>query len=260
MIIDFHAHAFPDELAPKALKKLAYKSHVKPSFDGTVSGLLKSMDKAGIEKSVLLNIATRPEQTEKIIAWCLGIKSERIIPFASIHPENKNIGALAGRIKGEGLPGVKLHPMYQDFSMDEERLFPLYEALRKEGLLLLLHTGFAEGKRAEMKRLKNIIIRFPGLRIIASHTGGWKMWAEVLDVIAGSDIWLEISMTMKYIEDMGLFFEILEKHSGDKILFGTDAPWAGQKEEALNFKKLNLGKEIEDRIFYKNALALLASV
>ena len=86
------------------------------------------------------------------------------------------------------------------------------------------------------------------------------MWQEVLDTIAGSGVWLEISMTLKYIEDAGIFLEILEKHPDGKILFGTDAPWASQQEEIANLKKLHLGKEIEDRIFYKNALALLASV
>ena len=126
MIIDFHTHAFPDDLAEKAVSGLGYDSKLKPSYDGTIDGLLKSMDEAGIEKSVVLNIATKPSQAENIINWCLKVRSERIIPFASIHPDNGNFPVIISRIKNEGIRGIKLHPMYQDFYADEERLFPVY--------------------------------------------------------------------------------------------------------------------------------------
>lgn len=262
MIIDFHTHAFPAHLAADAINKLAYSSKVKPSFDGTISGLLNSMDSAGIEKSVVLNIATKPEQVANIIKWCLKIKNERIIPFASIHPDNKDFKDLIKRIKGEGLAGIKLHPMYQDFYLDDDRMFFIYEEIVSAGLILIFHAGldiaFRSDKRAEVIRLKKVIKKFPGLKIVAAHTGGWQMWGDVLKEIAGHNIWIETSMTLKYIEDKKILLEILKKHSPDKIMFGTDAPWSDQKEEVELMNGLDIPAELKNKIFSANAQKLLS--
>lgn len=261
MIIDFHTHAFPDELAEKAINGLARKSRQEPSFDGSVPGLLKSMDAAGIEKSVVLNIATNPAQAENILRWCLEVRSERIIPFPSIHPENKDFSALIKRIKSEGLKGIKLHPMYQDFYADDERMFPVYEKILEENLILIFHSGFdialPEDGRADIKRILKVNEKFPELKIIASHTGGWRMWNNVLDEMAGHDIYIETSMTFKYIKDMDIFYRIVKKHPEDKILFGTDAPWGNQEEDVKAVKELNISPSLKEKIFHNNARALL---
>ncbi|RLD16123.1 MAG: amidohydrolase [Caldiserica bacterium] len=260
-IIDFHTHAFPDDLAERALNKLTYKSKVKPSFNGTVRGLLQSMDEAGIEKAVLLNIATKPTQVENIIIWCKKIRSERIIPFPSIHPENENYREILKKIKGEGFKGIKLHPMFQNFDMINEKMFFIYEEIAKNKLILVFHSGydiaFPEDERASVKKLKKVHQKFPELKIVASHTGGWNMWKEVLNEIAGLNIWIEISMTVKYIDDIEIFYKILEKHDNDKILFGTDAPWSSQKEEVEKFKNLKIEDSFKNKILYENAFTLL---
>jgi len=90
-IIDFHTHAFPDEIAEKAMQKLQENCIVKPILNGTISELLKSMDKNGISTSVLCNIATKPEQFESILKWSKRIRSERIIPLLSVHPDDKEL-------------------------------------------------------------------------------------------------------------------------------------------------------------------------
>lgn len=262
MIIDFHTHAFPDKLAESALAKLTYPSKIKPSFDGTVSGLLKSMDEAGIEKSVVLNIATKPSQTENIIEWCKEIKGERIIPFASVHPENKNAGDLIKRIGSEGLSGIKLHPMYQNFYLDDEKMFIVYEESAKNNIIILFHMGFDIAfpgvRSAEIRRLKKVVQIFPELKIVAAHTGGWRMWDEVLPELVGLNIWIETSMTLKYIEDRNIFLEILKKYPSDKIMFGTDTPWSDQKEELdLMQGLLDISDDLNEKIFSGNAKKLL---
>ncbi|MBN1422128.1 MAG: amidohydrolase, partial [Planctomycetes bacterium] len=84
MIIDAHTHAFPDPLAARALESLsANAGGIRPFHDGTVAGLIRSMDAAGVDRSVLCPIATRPDQQEGILRWVLAAPRERIIPFAS---------------------------------------------------------------------------------------------------------------------------------------------------------------------------------
>ena len=50
MIIDFHTHTFPDNIAEKALKKLSDSSRAVPYTKGTASSRFEFMKEAGIEK------------------------------------------------------------------------------------------------------------------------------------------------------------------------------------------------------------------
>ena len=261
MIIDFHTHAYPDDIAERAINGLMYSSKIKPYSNGTISGLLKSMDDAGIDKSVVLNIATKPEQVENIIKWCIKIKNNRIIPFASIHPENKNYKELLKRIKNENILGIKLHPMYQDFCLDDENMYYIYEEISINNLILIFHMGFdiafRKDKRAEVRRLIKIIKKFPELKIVAAHTGGWQMWDEVISELVGLNVWIETSMTVEYIDNKNKFVEILKKHLADRILFGTDIPWANQKSEVNGIKELDITADFKNKIFCNNARELL---
>ena len=90
MIIDFHVHCFNDELAAKAVPQLAKCANIPARLDGTILSLKESMKKAGVDKSVVLSIATKPSQTEKINNWTALIQDDSIIGFGSIHPENEN--------------------------------------------------------------------------------------------------------------------------------------------------------------------------
>ena len=66
MIIDFHTHTFPDELADRAVGTLAHSGGIHNYLDGRVHSLTDSMKKAGIDYSVLLPVATKPNQCDTI--------------------------------------------------------------------------------------------------------------------------------------------------------------------------------------------------
>ena len=71
MLIDFHTHAFPDFLAQRALDSLSKDIASAPLTDGTVAGLLSSMDAWGVDRAVICNIAARPGQTENVNAFAV---------------------------------------------------------------------------------------------------------------------------------------------------------------------------------------------
>ena len=134
MVIDFHTHAFSDKIVEKAMGSLVETSGIKPYTDGSVKGLLEHMDKCGVDKSVILPIATKPAQQKIINSWANEIMSDRIYPFGSVHPDAEDICEELERIKELGLYGVKLHPDYQNFMADEEKakdlLISLYQYYR----------------------------------------------------------------------------------------------------------------------------------
>lgn len=258
--IDVHCHAFPDFLAPKAITQLSeHSGPYKPFTDGTISGLLKEMDKYEIEKAFIANIATKPEQSKAITQWSKEIMSKRIVPLGSIHPASNDWKNEISLIKEVGLPGIKLHPMYQEFSIDESRMLPIYECIAANKLFILFHAGydiaFPQDRRASSEKILHIKRMFPELTIIAAHIGGWQMWEESLEYIIGQDIYIETS----FLKEMGekMFYTIIRKHDTEKILFGSDSPWTDIKTELNLIETLNLPFEIKTQILYENAYNLL---
>jgi len=261
MLIDFHAHAFPDALAPRAMKALlAEAPGIKSYLDGTVGDLLRSMDRAGIEKSVVCCIATKPEQFEPILGWCAQIRSDRLIPFPSVHPADPRALDHIRAIRAEGFGGIKLHPYYQDFFADEERMLAFYREVAREGLLLVMHTGydiaFPRIRRADPQRILKVTELFPSLGFVTTHMGAWQQWDEVQDQLLGRKIYMEISFAL---EDLGpeRARAMILAHPDECVLFGTDSPWTDQSHTLSLLEKLGLPQKKMESITAGNARRLL---
>jgi predicted TIM-barrel fold metal-dependent hydrolase len=94
---------------------------------------------------------------------------------------------------------------------------------------------------------------------VLAHCGGNELFEDVFNVLAGKNIYFDTAFILDYI-NKETFINILEKHGEDKILFATDSPWRDIKKDVEIVKSLNLKKEVEDKIFYKNALRLLKGI
>ena len=233
-IIDFHTHAFPDALAPRAMKVLLEEAPgVRAYLDGTAADLLRSMDRAGIEQSVVCCIATKPGQFEAILRWCEEIRSDRLIPFPSVHPADPACTKNLRKIRSAGFQGVKLHPFYQDFFADEERMLCVYEEAVLQNLLVVMHTGydiaFPPIRRADPEKLLGIAESFPQLKLVTTHMGAWRQWEEVRRHLLGRKIYMDISFAM---EELGpeQSRQMIMDHADGYVLFGTDSPWTDQGE------------------------------
>jgi len=263
-VIDFHTHIFPDRIAASALQQLSeHSGEYRPCTDGTLKGLLESMDRAGIGMSVVSNIATRPAQTEPIFDFSCRIKSDRISPLISFHPENSldEVAALLERAAGEGIRGVKLHPMYQDFAIDDERMFPFYELLRERGFFVVFHSGydiaFPGNTQADLGRVRTMAGNFRDLRIVVTHTGGWRQWDRVGLITDLANVYTEISMTLTEMDD-GDFMDILSMFDEDRVFFGTDSPWTDQTEMVRRVQALKMADSLKEKILCRNAELFLA--
>lgn len=106
------------------MSKLTATSGMKPYTDGTVNGLLEIMNNSGVDKSVVLPIATKPSQQKIVNSWAKEIMSDKIYAFGSVHPDAEDALEELDRIKESGLYGVKLHPDYQNFLLMMRRHFP----------------------------------------------------------------------------------------------------------------------------------------
>lgn len=261
-IIDFHAHAFPDPVAARAIPALEHAGQVTALLDGRLDSLVASMDRAGIARSVICSIATRPEQFASILAWSASIRSERIIPFPSFHPASPDALAQIAAIRAAGFVGIKMHPYYQEFVLDEERMWSLYEAMAAEGLILVMHTGFDIGfprdRICDPEKIVRVIERVPQLTLVATHLGAWDDWDAVEELLIGRPLYLDISYSLQFL-DSERARRMVRSHPAGYVLFGSDSPWADQGEVVGLLKGLDLGVALEEAILGGNAGRLLAN-
>ena len=261
MVTDFHTHAFPDSLAERAVQTLQQEKYADGAvLDGKASSLLASMDRAGIGRSVICSIATRPDQFANIVTWCRSVASPRLVPLASIHPSDPAAVANVGRVAEAGLKGIKLHPYFQQFVLDDPDLLPFFRELARRQLLVVCHTGFDIGfprdRICDPARVRNLLDRVPDLRLITTHTGGWQDWFEVRRHLLGRPVYMEISYTLCVLSrEEGR--DLLQAHAPGYLLFGTDSPWRDQGESLQLLRDLDLPPTLERAILETNASLLL---
>lgn len=258
--IDIHAHAFPDRLARRAIAALEAGADWKACLDGRVKSLLESMDQADIDVSVVCSVATRPDQVENIFRWSRKVRSDRIEPFPSIHPDTPDPSGWLKRFADEGLLGVKLHPMYQDFAADEPRALSMYEAAAEAGLMVELHCGrdvaFPNDDRAAPARVRRALEAVPQMKLIATHLGGYRMWDEVEAELLGADCWMETSFTTFEMPPERVA-RLIRAHGVERVAFGSDSPWADQSEELGRVRALPLSETELNKVLFSNAAGLL---
>ena len=260
MLIDVHTHCFPDPLAARAIEKLSHVGGgLEPYTDGTVNDLRRSMREHGVDVSVVLNIATNPKQQSNVNTFAAVIDGEDIVAFGSVYPDAPDAMDELDRIRELGLRGVKLHPDYQHFSVDDPKYQPLYRKISSLGLITLFHAGhdigFPPPYGGTPDKMARIIDCFD-TPVIAAHWGGAGMSADVLQYLCGSPLYFDTSfgysqMPKYYAE------KILELHGADKLLFGTDTPWHTPEMELRLLRSLGIPEEDMAKITHINAKQLL---
>ena len=262
-IIDFHTHIFPSHMAAKTMEDMVKRSI--PSYsDGTLHGLIHSMDNAGIDISVVSRITTKPEQVGTINEWLLSHSQTRICPLATWHPDLRVDSDTLKGLKDQGFKGFKLHPDYQGFIVDDKGMFPFYDATQAAGMFILFHAGLDRGLpgpwNAPPERLLKIHEAFPDLSMILAHMGGEEVYDRTEKCLLGKKVFLDTSFVLRKmpIETLKRF---VNKHPIERFLFGTDSPWVDQDLDVKFFRSLPfLSDAAKEKIMYTNAAQLLGIV
>jgi len=261
MIIDIHTHIFPNQLAKKTIPLLSKSAKICPTTDGTLDSLQNISSRAGISINVIQNIVTNPKQTINVNNFAISLLNEHgIIPFGSIHPDFEGWKYELKRLKDAGIKGIKIHPDYQNFFIEDSRLYPLYETIQEMEFLLLVHAGLDLGLQEPTHCLPDgllkVITDFPGLPLIAAHIGGHLKWNEVYEKLIGTNIYFDTSFSARCIEE-NLLLKMIRDHGADKFLFGTDSPWSDAKKDIAYFKRLPISSKEREQIFSGTAQQLL---
>lgn len=265
LTIDFHVHCFAPKIAEKAISQLKERAELEPLTDGLIETTVARFDEWGIDRGVLLSVATRPTQVKVINDWCAENNGGRFISFGTIHPDFEDIPAELDRLVSLGLHGVKLHPDYQGFMVDDDRIDFLYDEIERRDLPVILHAGFdvfsPELVHCPPERALRMIKKHPHLKVILAHMGGNDSHQQVCDILAGIDgeVYFDTAFTGRFLTD-ALMEKIIRKHGADRILFASDCPWDSPAEIKKKILRIGISDDDKEKIFSQNALRLLGDV
>lgn len=262
MLIDFHTHAFPEKIANRAVASLAKAAGgLVPQTDGTLSSLKAEMAVDGVNISVVHSIATNPQQQHNVNNFAIALNQDAaFVAFGSIHPEAPDALEELERIKKAGLKGVKLHPEYQHFYADDEKMKPIYQKISQLGLITLFHAGEDYGFPPPYHCLPEHLLgalKWLDGPVVAAHWGGMGCGLEVLDKLCGENIWFDLSFGYSAMA-RSTAQSIVDKHTPDKLLFGSDMPWHRPQWEMRLINTLDISPSDRDKIFFQNAMKLLS--
>ena len=276
MIIDFHAHTFPDKIAAAAVSKLEQKAHARSHSDGTRSGLLRAMAEAGVGYAVVLPVATNPLKCASMNDTSHALDGQdHLTYFAAIHPDAPDWSEELGRARALGFKGVKIHPVYQDVPIDDPRFVRILARCGELGLMVVMHggadIGFPGVERCSPARLRSALRQAGPVTLVAAHMGGWRNWQEVPEQLLDTGVYLDTAYTLGAIapiddhyapEELPMladerFCELTRIFGSRRILFGTDSPWDNMQACIARIHALPLTDAEKEDIFCRNAKELL---
>lgn len=277
MIIDIHTHVFPDRIAAVAVDKLKKASRTTPFSDGKRSGLLDSMRRAGIGRSVVLPVVTNPVKASSINDVSIAQNGEDgLIWFGGIHPDTPDAAQELARIAAEGLKGVKIHPVYQGVDIDDPRFLRILTKCGELGLTVLMHAGDDIGFPGEVRCAPRMTARALAqagpVRLICAHMGGWRNWSEVTDCLYPTSAMLDTAFCLgelspltpadypgdeRHMMKVDIFSSLVRDFGAERVLFGSDSPWDDQGAAVRRIMDAPLTPAQRDAILGANAQRLL---
>lgn len=259
---DIHTHAFHPKIADKVVKQLENHYRIPPVGSGCYEDLAPRLERAGIRYCCIHSAATKGDQVIPANRWAVSLREyEGVIPFGTMHPDFADMESELAFLWDNGIRGLKLHPDFQGFRLDDPRLMKLYAAAEGH-FTMMFHVGdlphpamnpSCPYKVAALKR------QFPKLRIIAAHFGGYHHWEYVVDAMKGLDIYMDTSSALFAIPQNCLE-EIWKTFPRHLFLFGSDYPlWDASAEMEVLQRRLKLtDNELEEILTNANALELTA--
>ena len=289
-IVDAHTHFYPEEVSADPVKwGTAHREHwwtncVAPvgrkSLQGwaTSTVLLRDMDRAGIEKCVLLGWYWENQETCDLQnRWFIDLVKtypDRLLGFAAVQPAAKQsaLDALE-RALDAGLCGVgELFPQAQGFSVDDPYLARVLRIAtdRKRPVNLHVTDPLAPSSAAKPTPLPDFIRlaeEFPTTKLILAHWGGGLPFYELNPRVR--NILQNVSYdcaASPLLYDKRIFRQVIDLVGSDRVLYGSDYPLLlyPREQQLPEFKRLlnevvtaGLTLEEQEKVLGGNLLRLL---
>lgn len=259
-VINSHCHIYPNKIASKAVKGIRDFYDLDMSLNGSVDDLIKDGEKVGVVHYLVHSVATTPKQVKSInefIASEVKAHPKLFTGFGTLHPDSETIEEDLDYLIELGLKGVKIHPDFQLFALNEEKAFKMTQCVNDREIPLMIHCGDFRYNYSNPEQLKPLLERFPDLQVIGAHFAGWSMWEEATKELAGTpNLIVDLSSSL-YALNPETAKELIYAYGADKVLWATDFPMWESESEMEMFNKIDLNENERNQILYENAVKLL---
>jgi predicted TIM-barrel fold metal-dependent hydrolase len=264
-IIDAHTHIFPPRLFDRIWEYFEqHYWHV--NYKMYADRIARFYRDAGFGGFTTLCYAHKPNIAKGMNEFIADFahKTPEAIPFGTVHPGDENLLKDAEYALGSlNLQGFKFQLMVTDFFIDDPRLMPVYELVRKMDKILVVHAGNGplSTPYVGVQHFKRLMQRFPDLRIQVAHFGCFE-YGEFFGLLQQyPHMYMDSAMILVdhtlFPSRFDLDISILSRYE-DRIMFGSDFPNIPYAFEVSwkFFLTLGLDKNLLEKFFYRNALLL----
>ncbi len=259
-IINTHAHIYPEKIAAKATDTIGafYDSKMEMPA-GTAERLIADGRRAGITRHVVHSVATTAHQVRSINEF---IKREveahsEFIGFITLHQDlsDEQLHDEVELALANGMRGVKLHPDFQKFNIDDECAERLYRAVGSR-LPILFHVGDDRYDFSSPSRLVSMARKYPDVTFIAAHFGAYRRWDDA-EIYRGLDnVYFDTSSSLAFIGAKRAA-SIIATYGAERFFFATDFPMWDAEGELERFYEIPLTDAERELILCGNIKRLL---
>ncbi len=244
MIVDFHAHVYPDWIQKDKEKYLEKDQTFKDLFSDTkskmadVDKLIKDMDEDGVDISVIMGIGWTDtglaRDMNDYIIESVAKYPDRLVGFAGVNPSWGDAAVReADRCAKAGLQGLgEFHPDTQGFDIGDLKVMsPLAEVVQDQDLIISTHASEPVGHSYKGKGkttpffLWEFIKNFPEIPIVCAHWGGglpfYALMPEVLESL--KSVYFDTSAS-PFLYSNRIYPVVASLVGIEGILMGSDYP------------------------------------
>ena len=200
-------------------------THVGMDVDGramTAAGLKARMEAVNVHRSIIFPL-NDPNARDDFsgpnnVVWAAYEEyPDAFVPFFRLNP-HKSYETEFGRCLERGFRGLKLHPVSQEFDLDDARVVRLFEMSAEADLPVLIHAGF--GMRRIVEPLLPTVDRLPHLRLILGHCA----MVEVLTATQAFADHPHVLFETSVVKTMDLYV-LFCSLDPTRICYGSDIPY-----------------------------------
>jgi predicted TIM-barrel fold metal-dependent hydrolase len=200
-------------------------THVGVDIDGrrmTAAGMKARMDAANVYTSIIFPLndpnARDDYSGPNDVVWAAHEEYQgAFVPFFRLNP-HKDYEAEFERCVQRDFKGLKLHPVSQEFELDDTRVARLFEMAAAVDLPVLVHAGFAMERIVEP--LLPTVERLPELRLILGHAAMVELLAATRAFSDYPNVLFETSVVKA--KDLYVLFCSMDPA---RICYGSDIPY-----------------------------------
>ncbi|MFC6718347.1 amidohydrolase family protein [Natrialbaceae archaeon GCM10025810] len=265
--IDAHTHVLPERLIAAIRRALSAEGgweFSNPAAPAEIEGVLRS---AGVGAYVALPYAHRPGVAADLNGWLLerAASSERLLPFATVHPDDEDVADIVRTAFEDGARGLKIHCPVQECRPADPRLEPALEVAAAYDRPITYHGGtapmFEDSPYVGPEPFEELLDSYPELRVCCAHMGAYEVDAFLEFARTRETVYLDTTFTMstRAEETMGFDPSTIADETlvecSNSIVYGSDFPNVPYpyREERAELLGRDLPRETFRDVFYRTA-------